>query len=326
MPNNPYTQTAYRKSQLVKDHNRKGKKPTHDKMGYLDPELMIAEPICKSSLANRYFIRSKKSKKYVNALTPTQLLEYKKQPHHIIAIGSFLGSFVNVVGFFYLMITILVWAGFIMFCIGLGYTLLTNPLSLNFQILYRISFLFIYSYTARFILGKLIPHLPDSPKNYKVFDRHTGMVNFREKVTYPFADFDPIWAKNYNNTGGISYAFGYHHRYSGTIFTVKSGLPYSQLYIWAQYFDQFMDVECPLPDVPALEDFRHLDPTTQAYDQTNNRDPHFWRKKTKEEIRALEKAARIRAKETLKAQGVVGKPSDYLPYEVVDDDSTTIKH
>ncbi len=110
------------------------------------------------------------------------------------------------------------------------------------------------------------------------------MVNFREKVTYPFADFDPIWAKNYNNTGGISYAFGYHHRYSGTIFTVKSGLPYSQLYIWAQYFDQFMDVERPLPDVPALEDFRHLDPTTQADDQQTTETLIFGVKKLKKKF------------------------------------------
>lgn len=38
-----------------------------------------------------------------------------------------------------------------------------------------------------------------------------------------------------------------------------------------------MDVDQPLPDLPILEQSRHLDPVTAAYDKTQNRPERRWR-------------------------------------------------
>jgi hypothetical protein len=40
---------------------------------------------------------------------------------------------------------------------------------------------------------------------------------------------------------------------------------------------RYMDVQQPLPDMPILEQSRHLDPVTAAHDATTNRPPCYWR-------------------------------------------------
>ncbi|MFW3615678.1 hypothetical protein [Billgrantia antri] len=42
---------------------------------------------------------------------------------------------------------------------------------------------------------------------------------------------------------------------------------------------RYMDVSQPLPDIPRLEPFRHLDPTTRAYDEAGKRGrpATYWR-------------------------------------------------
>ncbi|MDH2432966.1 hypothetical protein QCD60_10345 [Pokkaliibacter sp. MBI-7] len=52
----------------------------------------------------------------------------------------------------------------------------------------------------------------------------------------------------------------------------------------------YMDINQPLPDLPMLEAFRHLDPTTAAYDQKTRRLPRRWRDLSEEEFRAKAEA------------------------------------
>ncbi|MDH2432967.1 hypothetical protein QCD60_10350 [Pokkaliibacter sp. MBI-7] len=52
----------------------------------------------------------------------------------------------------------------------------------------------------------------------------------------------------------------------------------------------YMDINQPLPDLPMLEAFRHLDPTTAAYDQKTRRPPRRWRDLSEEEFRAKAEA------------------------------------
>src|SRR5690554_7024615 len=48
------------------------------------------------------------------------------------------------------------------------------------------------------------------------------------------------------------------------------------LALW-DMLQRYMDVTQPLPDMPRLEPFRHLDPVTAKYDQTTSRNPRYWR-------------------------------------------------
>src|SRR5690606_18895472 len=45
--------------------------------------------------------------------------------------------------------------------------------------------------------------------------------------------------------------------------------------LW-DYLQNYMDVSRPLPDIPYLEQYRHLDPTTAEHDQRTGRDPRYW--------------------------------------------------
>jgi hypothetical protein len=114
-----------------------------------------------------------------------------------------------------------------------------------------------------FFLGLLgVKYAPD--KNNIILNRRTGMVLFeRKKKEIPFAEIDGYyWAAQ--NPVGWKYQLRMGHRY----------LPLG-----------FGDFRMPLPDVPAFEPFRHLDPTTAAYDMEHNRPPHYWRDMTEEQVR-----------------------------------------
>ena len=68
------------------------------------------------------------------------------------------------------------------------------------------------------------------------------------------------------------------HKYSkeGLIY----GAPHKPAFyvgvLW-EFFQHFMDVSRPLPDVPELEPYRHLDPTTREWDKKHNRPERLWR-------------------------------------------------
>jgi hypothetical protein len=85
-----------------------------------------------------------------------------------------------------------------------------------------------------------------------------------------------------------------------------------------------MDVSQPLPDIPRLEPFRHLDPTTKAFDEAGKRGrpATYWRdlyakaseqelKQWREEHRKVVDAAPWGSRPDLMAQSVPGYGDSY---------------
>lgn len=109
------------------------------------------------------------------------------------------------------------------------------------------------------------------------FFRPTGMVKFRtwreETFEAPFIEFDPYISFHVNPKGPTSCKLQLRHRYSGwqtVVASVHSTLKH-ELYAHWDELQRYMDVSQPLPDIPALEPYRHLDPTTAAHDAAGHR-------------------------------------------------------
>ncbi|MDP5291291.1 hypothetical protein Q9290_03150 [Oceanimonas sp. CHS3-5] len=119
-------------------------------------------------------------------------------------------------------------------------------------------------------------------KKCSEFNRTDGMVRLaisaKEKFEAPFIEFDP-YIESVVQSGGVYYRLV--HRYTGKTFTKinLTGLSATQHEVFALWdmLQRFMDVTQPLPDMPRLEPFRHLDPLTAEHDRSTGRHPRFWR-------------------------------------------------
>jgi hypothetical protein len=109
------------------------------------------------------------------------------------------------------------------------------------------------------------------------FFRPTGKVKFRtwreETFEAPFIEFDPYISFHVNPKGPVSYKLLLRHRYTGWQTTVAQVADINKVELYAHWdeLQRYMDVSQPLPDVPALEKFRQLDPTTAEYDAAGKR-------------------------------------------------------
>jgi len=109
------------------------------------------------------------------------------------------------------------------------------------------------------------------------FFRPSGMVKFRtwreETFEAPFIEFDPYISFHVNPKGPVSYKLLLRHRYTGWQTTVAQVADVHKVELYAHWdeLQRYMDVSQPLPDVPALEKYRHLDPTTAEYDAAGKR-------------------------------------------------------
>ncbi|QPL48150.1 hypothetical protein IT895_11435 [Halomonas sp. A40-4] len=130
-------------------------------------------------------------------------------------------------------------------------------------------------------------------------NRQTGMVSFAQgkkkpPLVAPFVEFDG-YVERVVQRGGVFYRLMFVHRYTGKQFnqTSLSAIVDHQHEVRATWdmLQRYMDVSQPLPDVPRLEPFRHLDPTTAEHDQKTGRDPRFWRDLDLEAWKAGEGAA-----------------------------------
>lgn len=105
-------------------------------------------------------------------------------------------------------------------------------------------------------------------------------ISAKEKFEAPFIEFDP-YIESVVQRGGVYYRLMLVHRYTGKTFTKinLTGLSATQPEVFALWdvLQRFMDVTQPLPDMPRLEPFRHLDPLTAAHDQETARPARFWR-------------------------------------------------
>ncbi|WP_256203150.1 hypothetical protein [Pseudomonas sp. ML96] len=118
------------------------------------------------------------------------------------------------------------------------------------------------------------------------FNRQTGMLSFarrwRKPFAAPFYEFDPVMEYRPDRYGGGGYALWLLHRYSDNkVFLgarVQSmGMRMKDCLAFWDTLQRYMDVSQPLPDLPILEQFRHLDPTTAEHDRKTGRAPRYWR-------------------------------------------------
>ncbi|WP_165672036.1 DUF72 domain-containing protein [Metapseudomonas otitidis] len=143
-----------------------------------------------------------------------------------------------------------------------------------------------------FLVMRYFPKLWVRPSRGPVWElnRQTGMVTIFEYDQYkkngtigefvaPFYEFDAyVVATVLHNV--VVYLLCLNHRYQNK--QIAFG-PLVDIYqdstehyaLW-DYIQNYMDVSQPLPDIPELEKFRHLDPTTAAYDRQHGRNPRYW--------------------------------------------------
>lgn len=118
------------------------------------------------------------------------------------------------------------------------------------------------------------------------FNRRDGMVRigrrFRRPFVAPFYEFDPIMQLQVTPHGGHDYVLWLYHRYTGTKVCLgmkmhSLGLDKANLFAFWDTLQRYMDVEQPLPDLPVLEQRRHLDPVTATHDSATGRPERYWR-------------------------------------------------
>jgi hypothetical protein len=175
-------------------------------------------------------------------------------------------------------------------------------------------------YAPLFIVNRIDPDVSKAQlerwfarKKY-CLNRETGMVTYgagnRKIFTHPFIEFDCILASNPNHQGLLSYRLMLVHRYSNYKHGVNIGslvgvnAPVAEYHRLWNMIQQYMDVSKPLPDIPMLEPFRHLDPTTAVYDQQHQRNPNYWRSMSDEEFdKTLTEMARNQREQNIPPTG-----------------------
>lgn len=126
-------------------------------------------------------------------------------------------------------------------------------------------------------------------------NRRTGLVTVFEypkkwlffrtreprKTEIPFYEFDAFVTSMVDRQGLPIHFFHFFHRYSDQAANIaavhngeSSGNP---LFAFWDFTQNYMDTSRPLPDIPALEPYRHQDPVTAEHDRRTGRDPNYWR-------------------------------------------------
>lgn len=121
------------------------------------------------------------------------------------------------------------------------------------------------------------------------FNRLDGMLRFKRRFrrlfVAPFEEFDPVLQLLPSGYGGHDYAIWLHHRYTDNKVCLATkvhalGLDQANALAFWDCLQRYMDVTQPLPDLPVLEQSRHLDPVSAAHDATTKRKPRRWRDQT----------------------------------------------
>ncbi len=121
------------------------------------------------------------------------------------------------------------------------------------------------------------------------FCRRSGLVKTFQG-NFPFYEFDAFIEMAADMKGNQRHTLKVRHRYPQFSKDKRSGLPMeftfptdtgsiAERYAMWDMLSRFMDVSQPLPDIPRLEPFRHLDPTTRAFDEAGKRGrpATYWR-------------------------------------------------
>ena len=143
-----------------------------------------------------------------------------------------------------------------------------------------------------FVLRYLLNHNKFTNKNNTTFDRRTGMVRMPLKGgkvwEVRFDELEPYQFETMSPNGVFYYHLLFGHRYSDSYMTspIRHMDPWVLHVDW-EYYQQFMDVSKPLPDMPVLEPERALDPTTIAWDARMGRPQGFWARTPSEAFKQL---------------------------------------
>jgi hypothetical protein len=124
-------------------------------------------------------------------------------------------------------------------------------------------------------------------------ERRTGMVVFQHlNKKFSFKEMEGcVTKKLYSTKGGLReyWMLDIRHReckdfsMAGMEFGFQTTYPMVRSE-W-EFFQQFMAINLPLPDTPEFEPYRHLDPTTEAYDSEHGRLRFYWRNMNDEQLR-----------------------------------------
>ncbi|MEE4692497.1 hypothetical protein V2K77_20645 [Pseudomonas alliivorans] len=138
------------------------------------------------------------------------------------------------------------------------------------------------------------------------FNRIDGMVRFKRRFrtlfVAPFEEFDPVLRTIPTGHGSHDYVIWLYHRYTNKklCLAVKVhalGLDKVNALAFWDSLQRYMDVTHPLPDLPVLEQSRHLDPVTAAHDARTGRPERRWRDQS---IKSWKAAGEKRLTEQLK--------------------------
>lgn len=176
-----------------------------------------------------------------------------------------------------------------------------------------------------------------SNKNWSddvAFCRRSGLVKSFQG-NFPFYEFDAFIEMSADMKGNQYHTLKVRHRYPQFSKDKRSGLPLeftfptdtgsiAERYAMWDMLSRYMDVSQPLPDIPRLEPFRHLDPTTRAYDEAGKRGrpATYWRdlyarvdekelKRLRDEHHQAVNAAPWGSRPDLMAQSVPGYKDSY---------------
>lgn len=126
------------------------------------------------------------------------------------------------------------------------------------------------------------------------FNRRTGMIKvwqYPRKLPFmprkppvviekPFYEFD-AWCCARVDRFGTLFDLVLSHRYSKLDVTVGDILgahgSATMCYAYWDFIQNYMDITKPLPELPMLERYRPLDPTTAKHDQETGRPLRYWR-------------------------------------------------
>jgi len=163
------------------------------------------------------------------------------------------------------------------------------------------------------------------------FNRQTGMVTLFDydnngeykkngtigELTAPFHEFDAYVISSPDRQGLPLNVLELTHRYRDIRFNLAPILHQSDdanehFALW-DYLQNYMDVSRPLPDIPYLEQFRHLDPTTAEHDRRTGRDPRYWVDMDDDTFKAKikEVLAGIRNIDTLRRSNLMAQYVEY---------------
>nr|WP_260416128.1 iron ABC transporter permease [Pseudomonas cichorii] len=118
------------------------------------------------------------------------------------------------------------------------------------------------------------------------FNRVDGMVRFKRRFrrlfVAPFEEFDPVLTLLPSGYGSHDYTITLYHRYTNKKISLATkmhslGLDKANTLAFWDCLQRYMDITQPLPDLPVLEQSRHLDPVTAAHDASTGRNPRRWR-------------------------------------------------